>query len=610
MSNKIASEILCARSALHSASGLSPLGEFHRAARRLLKPFRYLSRGVIPTLLSGLTWFAVVDAANALPNSYTFKYFQLPKQATGIVALNDSDEIIGPTKSCDNSDNTAPPSFVYELKTKKISIIPPNDTHPDWVCATTITNRGNVGFSTPDAFQSSDSTFIYNLKNRDIATLSYFTPTPCIFNMLKMNNANLYGGYYIPGNCGGQIAFIYNAYSGNYVSLDGPNHDVPVTYFFGMNDNGIASVGAPVGYLYDYWTRQYTSVPYAGPINNGLQILSKNSNLVYDTRSGQSIKLTDPLGGALTPVDINNKGEVAGLYLLTGSSDNAFIATPSSLLSPNDKDIAAANATGFQQISDTFDNATMAMEGPSAIQEKVEDRAFVAVIQKAVGDNDEIFAKKVELSLGCLRLVERFAKAIVKKSGWPAVVTDISHLAFSYESLTNALRAGDPPDFNYKVVAQPSQLSLPPTENAEADAIIADHLSVVSLNAAVLHATERWQGALLAGDKRYVKLQADAFVEYSQELQSAVMRVNEDDETLRDLLPTVDVDEYPGGAKAIAKAINKQCGRRLRRELNDQLLALGLAQPYIDDAVCEAVSPVRAKDISTDFKNALEFQFQ
>jgi hypothetical protein len=129
----------------------------------------------------------------------------------------------------------------------------------------------------------------------------------------------------------------------------------------------------------------------------------------------------------------------------------------------------------------------------------------------------------------------------------------------------------------------------------------ADYLKVVSYEAAVLHAHERWQAANIAGDAASATLQLNAFNAYSAQLASARAVLPQDNAALAKDLPAVNVNSFPGGAAAIAQIINAYCGQPLPAAVNSSLLSLGLSQATINEKVCDIAASVRPSDINTNF---------
>jgi hypothetical protein len=163
----------------------------------------------------------------------------------------------------------------------------------------------------------------------------------------------------------------------------------------------------------------------------------------------------------------------------------------------------------------------------------------------------------------------------------------------------------DPPDTNYKTVATPIPLSLPSTGNKNIDKVIADYSRAASLAGAKLHAMERFEGAKIAGDVAWAATQQSAYEAYATQVDAARVVLFQDDVILKNSLPTVDVNKYPGGAAAIAKAMNDLSGKPLPADLNQMFLSLGLTQAQINKGVSEVALAVRPSDISTDFKSLL-----
>jgi hypothetical protein len=138
-------------------------------------------------------------------------------------------------------------------------------------------------------------------------------------------------------------------------------------------------------------------------------------------------------------------------------------------------------------------------------------------------------------------------------------------------------------------------------------------ITYVSFSAATLHAAERWQGAIGAGDQINSALQLSAYETYSQQASEALATALADNSVLAQALPSVNVPAprllrrppgraYPPEAEMIANAVNAQCGQPLPSDLNQDLLSLGLLQSTIDSTVCQLVSNITPADINPDFK--------
>jgi hypothetical protein len=224
------------------------------------------------------------------------------------------------------------------------------------------------------------------------------------------------------------------------------------------------------------------------------------------------------------------------------------------------------------------------------------------ILGNNVVDYDQIFsAQHLELSKG---IVEVF-RTMVSSQNRSADQYEESALAQLTFAMTEFLKALDPPDWNYTVVEPPQHLSLPATGNSTVDKDVKDYLTCASLEAATLHAAERWQAANIVGDKKSAALQLGAFKTYSAEATKGESVLSSDDLALSKALRPVNVNSYPGGAQGLAAAINAACGQRLPSSLNAALLSLGLSQTAIDEQVCEVAGSVTASEINTNFEPLL-----
>jgi hypothetical protein len=159
----------------------------------------------------------------------------------------------------------------------------------------------------------------------------------------------------------------------------------------------------------------------------------------------------------------------------------------------------------------------------------------------------------------------------------------------------------DPPDFDYKAVAPRAALSLPATGEPILDQVIVDALNVMSLEGAVLNALEKWEGASIDGDDTSAALQLNAFNTYAPQADNARRVLAHDLPALADTLEPTDINSVPGGAAALAAAINGLCGQPLPFDLNAELLSLGLSQSAINQGMCNEAKSVLARDINTNF---------
>jgi hypothetical protein len=230
---------------------------------------------------------------------------------------------------------------------------------------------------------------------------------------------------------------------------------------------------------------------------------------------------------------------------------------------------------------------------------KQAEAEFKTIFGSIIQGNDQIYApSQVELSQGILNALEESAKT-----------PDLSNIMGSV-LLGSAIIADiivlDPPDPNYKKVEPPQPLSWPTTGNKTIDQVIADYLSVMSLDAATLHALERFEAANIASDAVWTLAQQKAFQLYSTKADEARAVLPKDNVALEKALPTVDVNSFPGGAKALAAAYNQQCGKPLGAPLSQILLSLGLTQDAINQAVCTVARTVKPSDITTDYAGPLE----
>jgi len=316
------------------------------------------------TVLLAIAVLAVTDpaAATDTPSSFSFSYLTLPSDAMSITGINDQGQIVGTTSSC-NLATTSPPSFIYDLTTGQYTEIPPQGPVRPYTCATAINNAGVVPFSSADAgFTAAEvelDNYLYTLGNGSVSTLAFLGTASCQYSVAVLNNAGLFGGFSSPDTCIG-VGFIYNSFKQTYRAIDGPGHNAETSSVVGLNDFGLASVSINYQpYLYQYYSGKYVSVPVAGRVNNSGWILyyaATASYALYDVSSGQSVPIVDPAGGTLMPTALNNNNVVVGGYSRSGTSYNAFVATPTALLPQSKKAVARVlwhdPATGVMRHAD------------------------------------------------------------------------------------------------------------------------------------------------------------------------------------------------------------------------------------------------------------------
>jgi hypothetical protein len=437
---------------------------------------------------------------------------------------------------------------------------------------------------------SSDNSFMY--------TGSY-TTLDQYYEPQAINNLDEVAGYaYPPENpamnctydqCG--FVLVNGQYTIITVPISGVSAGATYVQILGLDDSG-HFMG-----VYGYPT---TSPPY--------------SLFVYDGANFATIPLPQNGSSAMpTPVGgMNNADMLAGYCIGTDGqyclpNTSGFVTGPPTLIpltGEDGKPTAAGIGMLLGMASDQLDAAAIVNEGPAHIAENVAAEVFVGVVVKVVAGTDEIFGQQIELSAGVTDFFKEAVKHFTKVK--PAsLVLEVGSMGLLVGSMMENHQSPDPPDPNYTVVATPQELKLPTTNNATVDKVIADYLNYASLSAAVLHAAERWQGATLADDQVSATLQENAYETYVPQMDAAKAVLDGDNATLETQLPKVKLNQYPGGAKAIAAAFNAQCGQPLPPNLNNLLLGLGLTQPVIDAQVCAVAQAVRPQDISTDFDKTL-----
>lgn len=268
--------------------------------------------------------------------------------------------------------------------------------------------------------------------------------------------------------------------------------------------------------------------------------------------------------------------------------------------SPASKQQAAAWAMLFKMISSQLDSIAIAAPGPGdpKFKRNVAISVAIKVVSGLASAYDEIFGQTIELSAGYIGVM----KSLEAAGGSPYAIASIA--AGTASLLGNLYAKYDPPDPNFTAIEPPQPLSLPSTGNSTVDQVVADYLNFASLQAAVLHAAERWQGAYLAGDAASQALQQNAYNQYSVQAAAALALLTNDNATLAGVLQPPSLSSWPTAAADIAAAYNAQCGQPLPSDLNAQLLTLA-PQATIDSLVCSIGNSVKPSDINFDFASLL-----
>ena len=155
-----------------------------------------------------------------------------------------------------------------------------------------------------------------------------------------INNVGQLVGYY-EDSSEASHGFIYSG--GNFTALDDPLA-TNGTFAYGINDKGqvvgfYLSGNGEYGFLYSggiYTTLEFGSITYPLGINNAGQIVGESNAGGFLYSAGTFTVIADPLATSTDPRDINNVGQIAGMYYGTPVGNNdivyGFLATPSTPL--------------------------------------------------------------------------------------------------------------------------------------------------------------------------------------------------------------------------------------------------------------------------------------
>ena len=246
-------------------------------------------------------------------------------------------------------------------------------------------------------------------------------------------------------------------------------------------------------------------------------------------------------------------------------------------ITPLDYKATAAAVGSLGKTANAFDVSSIVTEGLKNLPLNIAISVTEKVILESLFANDQLFGEKVELSKGTIDFFIKLFQEGLTKNNVPFLALNADHLIFSAAALVANLQADDPPDQNFTTVEPPQPLSFATTGNPQVDKVLADYLTFISLMAATLHAGERWQGAVLAGDEVSAALQESAYQTYSQQAANAAVVLTADNAILSSASPVADISNFPGGATAIANAYKAQCGRPLPSDLNADLPGMAFA---------------------------------
>ncbi len=286
-----------------------------------------------------------------------------------------------------------------------------------------------------------------------------------------------------------------------------------------------------------------------------------------------------------------------------GTSNTAVVTVWTTLFSAQTKKAFAQQGSVLGYVNDDFEFAALATD-PKNLVGNVAMWVATKVLANLIAGNDQITGEKIDfMTSSALFTVGAFKH--FKGSTPASAFLEAEALVSGLGSLGANIIASDPPDPNYKIIAKPRKLPFPKTGNTTLDSINEDYLEFSSLSAATVHASERWQGAMLEGDLKSAALQSRALTKYSAELATAQSKMISDNAALSGAFQPVNLNTFPGGAAAIAAAFNKECGKPLPKSLNDVLLAYA-SQDVINATACAYANSISPLDISTDFESILQ----
>jgi hypothetical protein len=372
-------------------------------------------------------------------------------------------------------------------------------------------------------------------------------------------------------------------------------------------DNGLDNVGGTASlsaYVpikgvtssdYGWWMPLYNTGPDG---TGGTGIPNSNISFYFDRwdYGPGGVKQNEIFAfGALTPTVISVSGNLMTL------SDKVTAANAGAL------DFKRAEALDLASLALTLEKArgVGTSEGKEAIQEyqvsNIVDHYLEQISDTLEPGNVELSQEIYNELNGSYALL---AALNIAPLG-PAVVLDVPSFFYRLKSIMEFKWALDPPDFNFNTVEPPSNLTLPPTGDPIVDQAAADYLKAASLEAAVLHANERWEAAEIVGASGPAAAQLAAFNTYSAQLATAEAALPQDDTKLANHLTPVSASSIPGGVQALVQSINALCGQPLSAALNTELLNLGLSQAQINQEVCAAAQNVTSASINTNFTSLL-----
>ena len=295
---------------------------------------------------------------------------------------------------------------------------------------------------------------------------------------------------------------------------------------------------------------------------------------------------------------------------VAGTSNTATTIVTATLLSAQTKALFAALGEQLYYVSVTFQAASIVTEAATGgIKKALVDTLVYAAnyaLNSALAQDDQLVREgadfAVELAEFSLKCDEKLTK-----TNYLSIPLEIDSLVFGFASLGSDAIAKDPPDRHYKVITRPDKLQFRETGNKKLDKIERDYLQFAGYEAAVVHAAERWEGAELAKNIKWEALQAAAFKKYSQDTANMIAKIQSDNIALSNDLPPVSINSFKGGAKALAKLFNSDCGKSLPKGLGNILRNdYYLSQDEINRSVCDYANSFNAQDISTDFGYALQ----
>jgi hypothetical protein len=282
-------------------------------------------------------------------------------------------------------------------------------------------------------------------------------------------------------------------------------------------------------------------------------------------------------------------------------------------LTPQGKAAFTQTATQYGKLSDAAGLCSIVFDPINFAAQKAVIAMYPIVSGKAFASiayiNDQITGSGPDPFLATFNYWAKNS-TFVPSNGVSAFCQLLSQMTGAYAWAAKVI-AMDGPDSNYTVVAEPPQLSFPSSGNATVDKALTDLLALYSYTAAMVHANERYQGAVIAGQPAWAAVQNTAFQKYQAEVTAAKAPLTADNAALIPILPAVNLNTFPGGAAALATLFQSICGQGLPGNLNlpllslaNQTLAVG-AQAEVNEMVCNAANDLAFNGITLNLTELL-----